>query len=661
MRRERVTDPETLSKLSREPVTDPAIAARLEAEAPGIATGVARSALGQGLAAGFGDEIEAFARSRLNDTSYDNELATVRGEIEAFSQEYPVLSTGAEIGGAALGSLVPGGAVVRGATFGARAARGAAAGAAYGAAYGFGSGEGADERRAQAIQGAGFGGVAGLAAPAAVSATGAVLRGAKKAAGRVVAQPTRSTVSPGVEASRRVSGAIGRDRQLGQAGLSDAEMALAKEAGQPVVALDRGGETTRALARSAANTSPEGRAVLERTINTRFEGQSERVSNYIQGQLGNRVSTAGDQTTREALESAARKANKPAYARAYQEGAGGVWNENLEQLMQAPDVQGAIKKATRTGANRATAEGFQPIKNPFEVIEGRLTLRRNPDGSVAVPNLQFWDHVKRNLDDQIGAHLRAGRKAAAADAMALKNQLVAELDGAVPAYAEARAGAARFFGAQDALEAGRVFVGNKMTAQEGRRALGKMSEPERRLFREGFFEELIGRVKRLRDRRNVVDAIYGSPDAKAKIEVAVGKGRAKDLEGFLRVEQVMDLARAAVTGNSTTARQLAEMGLAGGLSGGGMAGYQFLASGDVTWQAVATASFVGAFVRGKIDQRVAQRVAEDLVSDKPEVVRKALTHVVTHDKFMRALRALDRPAALGAAQQATERGNENLR
>src|SRR5690606_28728085 len=111
---------------------------------------------------------------------------------------------------------------------------------------------------------------------------------------------------------------------------------------------------------------------------------------------------------------------------------------------QAPDVADAIRKATRTGSNKAVADGFKPVTSPFVVNDaGDVVLRQAADGSTAFPSLQFWDHVKRNLDDTIEAAKRAGNGNAAADARALKDRLVSKLDTAVPEYALARSGAAR--------------------------------------------------------------------------------------------------------------------------------------------------------------------------------------------------------------------------
>ena len=121
--------------------------------------------------------------------------------------------------------------------------------------------------------------------------------------------------------------------------------------------------------------------------------------------------------------------------------------------------------------------------------------------------MQFWDHVKRNLDDKISALSRAGENSAARDAAQLRSALVNHLDELVPQYQAARQGAARFFGAENALEAGEKFLGSRMTAAEGRRAFGQMSAQERDLFRQGFAAALIDKVNKTGDRVNVLSKI----------------------------------------------------------------------------------------------------------------------------------------------------------
>lgn len=149
-------------------------------EGPGLAAGTARAA-GQGLSLGFGDEIEAGVRSlvpeSLGGRTYDELLEEVRGEIAKFKEDNPGLAIGSEVAGGIASAFIPGGAALRAASLGARAAKGAGIGAAFGGAQGFGSGEGGLENRLQsAAEGAVAGGALGAAGPA-------VAQGARKTIG----------------------------------------------------------------------------------------------------------------------------------------------------------------------------------------------------------------------------------------------------------------------------------------------------------------------------------------------------------------------------------------------------------------------------------------------------------------------------------------------
>jgi hypothetical protein len=388
-----------------------------------------------------------------------------------------------------------------------------------------------------------------------------------------------------------------------------------------------GGETTRALARSAANTSPEGRAAVQGAVNDRFEAQAPRVTEFVQRLVG----TPGDAgATRESLQAAARVANRAAYGKAYQQGASNVWDEQLAAFAQAPAVQAEIRDATRRSANKAVSQGFAAPRNPFVVAE---------DGSVSLqpgvtPSLQFWDVVKQGLDDQVNKLQRSGSNGEAADLIGLRNGLRNHLDNLVPSYAEARKGAAAAFGAEDALEAGQKFVASNMANNDARRAFAKMSDPERKLFAEGFASSLIEQVNKAGDRRNVVNAIYSTPRARERVEIALGKEKAREVEAFLRVESTMDMLRNAVSGNSTTARQLVEIGLAGG-------GATTAWNGDP--ETGAKLLLVAGLSRGQraIDARVAQKVAEMLVSTNPDMVRKASVMIGRNKTLMEAVKSAD--------------------
>lgn len=63
---------------------------------------IVRSAIGQGLAFGFGDEVEAFARSLASNKDYETLVKEIRQDIQTFKEEQPALAYGSEIGGGLL-------------------------------------------------------------------------------------------------------------------------------------------------------------------------------------------------------------------------------------------------------------------------------------------------------------------------------------------------------------------------------------------------------------------------------------------------------------------------------------------------------------------------------------------------------------------------------
>lgn len=130
----------------------------------GTAGGIAR-AVGQGLSLGFGDEIEAFAKSGFTDKSYDEELATVREQLAQFKEQNPVAAYGGEIAGSIIPSFTPLGALGKvgqavskmGST-----GRAATSGAVQGGIYGAGAAEGdLKDRATGGAVGFGVGGFGG--------------------------------------------------------------------------------------------------------------------------------------------------------------------------------------------------------------------------------------------------------------------------------------------------------------------------------------------------------------------------------------------------------------------------------------------------------------------------------------------------------------------
>lgn len=552
---------------------------------------------------------------------YDQATARERQTAQEAETAHPYASLAGNVAGAL---ALPVGAIGAAATLPGRVAAGAATGAGYGALYGAGAGEGGIDRASRAITGAGLGAAVGAAAPAVVEG---VSRGVT-ALREPIANTIRGIRAPGDEAARRVAVAIERDFQADPGALNRLtaqEFSASAQQGGPAAIMDIGGETTRALARSAANTSPEGRQTLNNAINNRFEGQSGRITGWLRNTFN--FPDAAAQT--DALKSVAKSVNDPAYRKAFAKGRVGVWDQDLQEISRAPVVQKAAKDATMQAQNRAVAGS---LTDPASVFHRWAS----PDGK---PTLEVWDLIKRQLDQDINVARKEGRNEDVMTLKQIKDKIVEKLDAAVPEYQTARAGAARFFDAQDSIEAGKNFVGKNMPASEAIKALAQMSPTERKLFQDGFVSKFMTTLEEIGDRRSVLNKIAESPAAREKLSVALGPQKAAELESGLRVEGIMDFARGAVQGNSTTARQLAELGLAGGTYGIGTGGNIF----DPNPSALMNAALVYGALRGKgkINEAVSRKVAELLVSKDPKALIRGIKLVANNKQFLQSLRQFD--------------------
>lgn len=560
--------------------------------------------------------------------AYDEATTRERAETKTAEDQHPVASIAGNVAGAI---ALPLGASASAATLPGRMATGAAVGAGLGGLSGVGEGNGVVDSLSRGATGAAIGGALGGVAPAAIEG---VIRGTRAAAGPI-ANTLRGIRNPEDEAARRVATSIQRDIQADPSAasrLTPQEFAGSLQQGGPATIMDLGGETTRALARSAANTSPEGRAALSRTINDRFEGQSDRVT----GWLRNTFHFPDANAQAQALTDVAKSVNRPAYAKAYAEGRAGIWDDQLSELSQAPVVQDAVSAALKQAQNKSASGALNAATSERWVNNGK-------------PTLEFWDLVKRQIDQDINVAKRAGKTEDVGTLTEVKNVIVSKLDEAVPSYAKARAGAAQFFDAQDSLEAGKNYVTKNVANSDVRRALAQMTPTERQLFQDGFVSEFIANINRVGDRRSVLNKIAESPAAREKLNIALGKDKAAELEAGLRVEGIMDMARNAVQGNSTTARQLAELGLAGGaygFSGGGM--NPFSDPGAVMNAALAYGALKG---KNKINENVSRKVAEMLTSSDPAKLLQGIRVVTRNQNLFNSLRSADKGLARVGGEQ----------
>jgi hypothetical protein len=661
------TDPQTIDRVMRQAMQQQGAAPETGTPAAPVPQGGswADPFIGQGLLMGFGDEMKAGVRGAARRAFGDNpgkslsdlygeELRGTRADLGEFQQRHPVLSPTLELGGALASTpFVPGGAAAKGANILQRGIRGAIAGTTQGALYGAGTAEGGLQDRAiGAGQGALYGAAGGAAAPLVVRGAQAGLRAARDYGTAPAARLARDALANERGAKARIGNALAEDATVPQQPrLTPADEAVAARHGVPIYNLDRGGEHTRALAQSAGITSPTGRATLKQAILDRFQGQGERTEGALQNIVGGNNTFA----TGEALQQQARRQNRGNYAWAYGAGDRPIWSNQLAQLTSSNAVKEAMKNAAVRGNDRAVAEGFGGF-NPGVSVDpsGIIRFQRGASGTPAYPNIQYWDYVQRELRDAAGAARRRGENEQAGALTQLHQSLNKELDKLVPAFGNARKGAARFFGAEDALEAGQKYVktGSTMSTAEAQAVVRKMSPAEQQLFAEGAKNEVTARVGKRGENRDI-NLLFNNKDIKQRLQIALGPARAREFEAYLRVERLVDKARPTVSGFSDTARLLGERGLAGGVSGG-LTGLG-IGYGTGDWRTGLASGIAAALLRrggAHVNQNVARRVAEMLVSNDPAIMKQGAALVANNDRWMDALRHLDRPLGIGASMTA---------
>lgn len=576
--------------------------------------------------------------SLIDGESYETNLAQADQAYQTAKEVNPGINTAGQIVGA-VGSTIPLGSTALGAralgitgpTLGGRILASGASNAALSAADTAARGGSVNQVAGSGAIGAGIG--------AAVPVVGSVLSAGGRALNERVQPLVGAITNPTKEANRRVGVALQRDFAAGRQGmLSPADEAVARQANVPILNVDRGGETTRALARSVANQSPEARQTIETMASDRFATQGRRAMDVVKNIAGGKID---DVAYQENLLLKAQASNRPAYDAAYKHPrAQQVFTPRIQQLMQSPTLREAIDEVPRRSADRGAIVGQKAVDSPFAVNKaGDYVLKRRADGSIVTPTLEFWDHVQRNLRVAADKAARAGDKTTASEVTAIRRALNEELDTLVPQFRTARTGAAQFFGAEDALDAGRKFANSPRAVPEARKAFQAMKPAEREAFATGYASELIDKIRSTGDRVNVINSTFKNQSVRDSIELVFGPQKAKEIEAYVRVEDIADKIRGSL-GNSTTVRQLVELGLGAGVGAGG--GYyltgdmQGAALGAALGAARGTARFAGQ----RADAEVMEKVAKILTSPNRANLALAVKQAAVQPAYMKALEKL---------------------
>lgn len=132
------------------------------------------------------------------------------------------------------------------------------------------------------------------------------------------------------------------------------------------------------------------------------------------------------------------------------------------------------------------------------------------------------------------------------------------------------------------------------------------------------------------------------------MEMVFGPQKMKEIEAYVRVEEIVDRLRGSL-GNSTTARQLVELGLGAGAGG-------YITGGDWKGMLAGAGAAKGArYIAQSANNKTMEPMAKLLVSDDPKALQQAIEHASKMPAFMKILEnfsnGLAAPARGGAIMQ----------
>ena len=504
-----------------------------------------------------------------------------------------------------------------------------AAGAVTGGLQAAGEAEGTPDAGGVGV-GAGIGGVVGGALPV-----------AGRVAYHTLAQPAnyvRNVLNPQGGANRAIGQAAQEQARLPAAGqrtaLTQAEMLATPEA-RLVDTLGVPGQT---LARSASNMSPEARGIMQPFTAERAAGRQQRNVAQIDEMFGGEPSAA----LRERTLTTGRRQADPMYDFARRQG-----NVDLTQgvegspglvtlLERSPDLQRAARKAE--GALRSEYAGQE-------------------QAWPGIRNLEYWDQVKRQLDDQIGVAHRAGAGETVRNLTGVKNALVQRLDRMVKGYAEAREFAHQYLGSGRAVQAGEQLFGRTQDLQQAIGAFRRLNPEDQQLFKQGLMDRVRTMASRDQNFWNKIERNVGNLND--KLRSVLTPDEYAQLQARSHIERIMQATHNELAGNSSTARQWMQRGLAS-TAGAGL-GYGVTPGGQETpygpllggGLGMGTLGAIGPALMAMQDRRMATLIARGLMTRDTELLNRVAAAAARTDSGVRMLRDLTRRLAMSTTRAAT--------
>ena len=483
----------------------------------GFLKGAARAGIEQGLGMGWGDEAEAWLRSKLGDQSYEDALKQIHQEQGKFAEEHPIVQPVSEfVGGAAplvASYMIPGAQVSAPATttrtLGALAKlsqnpyiRGAVTGAVTGGISGAGSAE-PDMRGSGAASGAVIGTGLGAGMPAATRA------------GKGVLDMIRERVNP--SESFITDRALAKlNKAINDSGITPADIRAKISADRLVnvpSVMANVDPSLADLAENVAQRTGAGARTIENALLQQKAGARERAYQQVHQKFNPKDFYAYEDDLTNNL----RKKADNLYEKAYEHGE--VNDPDINKFLSHPDTQAYYNEARRI-ADLEKLEANMTGKDPskFDLTE---IYTVDPAGNAVlskIPDVRTLDYIKRGMDSVV-ENLYKGKGLSTAEATKLRNirtAFIDALDKNVPDYRLARKEYAGDMEIKNALRLGKDEF-SRLDHEQVQKLLDNMSSAEKDAFRSGVARDLYGQIMEPSYNFNVAQKVFGSPETQKKL------------------------------------------------------------------------------------------------------------------------------------------------
>lgn len=552
-------------------------------------------AAAQGLTLGLADELEAGFRTMYNDAPYQGTLDEIRGSLKGYQEAYPLEALGYEIGGAALPAA--GAMLLAPFTGGTSTAavmptlgRMAGVSALQGGISAFNTGEGGFKARALRVPlGVAGGAVGGTVAGGAMRVAGGAINKLTDAARRVIGNRGSTVVENEIQ---RLVRQTGRNADQIAADILDGRI-LAEN------------DTIKAAVRAYRAGSGEASTIITRGMEARPAMTRAEAMRVMRSNLSDENAPSALQAQRRDAAVAA-EAENAAYR---------PFNDIPASVQVTQELGEALRRVPSAAEEIAITLRAETGQAPFYQImeDGSVQFTRQPTITEA-------ETVRRAIGNRASALFRGSMGGAGAAVESVQKNLRSSLDEAMPELGAVRATAASVRAQNDAFKAGNEALQGDVYQKLDE--FGQITDPAvKDAYRAGFMSAL-ERTATTASRNSLIRNLT-KPDVKEGmlLEAILPPDAVDDVLNRLKVASESQEATSYVLGGSITA----DMGVEAARRGSGVSASDAVGvlSGDMGALTSVVSNVLSRITRDLTDAERA-RVARILVSDDPELVRRAI-------------------------------------